>query len=220
MTRRRPRHERSRRGDGRVARGGQRRIYERASCDDPGRRHAGPRMAVHPRGGSPQRVSTRRCGSRSTAGLAGHDRLQLRARSDGPRRVWAQLRARDDRRRAVGKDVLPRRHAAVSRPALCRFPPARRECRRRARRSTAWIRCCSSSTRSTRFRARPVASRSRTCGWRDDENRPGQRIREWCSYSAVFVALRDVPDDRRDAGREQRAGEAEDDQRRAHRGVP
>jgi len=27
------------------------------------------------------------------AGLAGHDRLQLRARSDGPRRVWAQMRA-------------------------------------------------------------------------------------------------------------------------------
>jgi hypothetical protein len=26
-------------------------------------------------------------------GLAGHDRLQLRARSDRPRRVWAQLRA-------------------------------------------------------------------------------------------------------------------------------
>jgi len=25
-------------------------------------------------------------------GLAGHDRLQLRARSDAPRRVWAQLR--------------------------------------------------------------------------------------------------------------------------------
>ena len=27
------------------------------------------------------------------AGLAGHDRLQLRARSDAPRRVWAQMRA-------------------------------------------------------------------------------------------------------------------------------
>ena len=79
--------------------------------------------------------------------FARHDRLQLRAQSDAPRRLWAQLRA-SGRETASGGGERFISTLTTPQWSSCSISSGRlARSRRSARRSTASIRCCSWWTR-------------------------------------------------------------------------